>query len=110
MIHVLAIVTTKPGKREEALTNTRSNLPNVHAEPGCIEYALAADVEIDPRYGAAASPGLNTALGPDTYVVVEKWESLEALNAHIAALPSAPSSIKNRDLILSRTVHILSAI
>jgi len=109
MIHVIAIITTKPGKREEVLANIQEGLPRVHAERGCIEYALASDAEIDPRYTAAGSPGLNTALGPDALVVIEKWESLEALDAHIAALPSAPSSVKNRDLIAGRVVHILSA-
>lgn len=108
MIHVIAILTTKPGRREEVLTNVRAGLPRVHAEPGCIEYAVASDAEIDPRYAAAVSPGLNTALGPDTLVFVEKWESLEALDAHIAALPAAPSTLKNRDLIAGRVVHILS--
>jgi len=110
MIHVLAIVTAKPGKRAEVLANIRAGLPRVHAEPGCIEYAPAVDTEIDARFAAAGAPGLNTALGPDTFVVVEKWESLETLNAHIAALPSAASSIKNRGLIVGRVVHILSPV
>jgi quinol monooxygenase YgiN len=56
MIHVLAIVTTKPGKREEVLANIRSGLPRVHAEPGCIEYALAVDADIDPGLTAAGAP------------------------------------------------------
>jgi quinol monooxygenase YgiN len=108
MIHVIAILTTKPGKREEVLANIRAGLSRVHAEPGCIEYAVASDAEIDPRYAAARTPGLNSPVGPDTLVFVEKWESLDALDAHIAALPSAPSTIKNRDLVAGRVVHILS--
>jgi quinol monooxygenase YgiN len=107
MILVLAIVMTKPGKREEVLANVRTNLPRMHAEPGCIEYALSVDAEVDTRHSAASAPGLQIKLGPDTFAGVEKWENLDTLNAHIAALPSAPSSVKNRDLIASRIVHDL---
>src|SRR5260370_41351084 len=45
MIHVLAIITAKPGKREEVLAAFRANMPAVHAEQGCIEYGPAIDAE-----------------------------------------------------------------
>ncbi|MFC7540218.1 putative quinol monooxygenase [Siccirubricoccus deserti] len=45
MIHVIAIITAKPGKREEILTAFRANMPAVHAEQGCIEYGPAIDAE-----------------------------------------------------------------
>ncbi|MBX9593618.1 MAG: antibiotic biosynthesis monooxygenase, partial [Roseomonas sp.] len=38
MIHVLAIITTKPGMRDAVLEAFRANRPAVHAEDGCIEY------------------------------------------------------------------------
>jgi quinol monooxygenase YgiN len=37
MIHVLAMITTKPGMREKVLEHFHANMPAVHAENGCIE-------------------------------------------------------------------------
>jgi len=100
MIHVLAIITAKPGQRDTILTAFRANMPAVHAEAGCIEYAPAIDTE-----GALA---FQTKLGPDTFVAVEKWESLDALNAHAAAPHMAAYGAKTRDLVASRVIHVLS--
>ena len=36
MIHVLAMITAKPGKRDAILEAFRANMPAVHAEKGCI--------------------------------------------------------------------------
>src|SRR5688572_31372323 len=77
MIHVIALITAKPGKREEVLKHFRANVPAVRAENGCIEYGAAIDAE-------PALP-IQTKYGPDTFVVVEKWESMDALKAHAAA-------------------------
>ena len=54
MIHVIAILTAKPGKREEVLAAFRANMAAVHAEQGCIEYGPASDAEGGPgaKYGA----------------------------------------------------------
>ena len=98
MIHVLAIITAKPGMRESILQAFRANVPNVHAEQGCIEYGAAVD----------ADPTGKTKFGPDTFVVVEKWESLDALKAHAAAPHMAAYAAKTKDMIASRTIHILS--
>jgi quinol monooxygenase YgiN len=100
MIHVLAIVTAKPGMREKILEIFRANMPAVHAERGCIEYGPAIDT---PN----ALP-VQTALGPDTFVVVEKWESVEALKAHAAAPHMAAYAARTRDMIQSRVIHVLS--
>ncbi|MEK9776872.1 MAG: antibiotic biosynthesis monooxygenase, partial [Quisquiliibacterium sp.] len=35
MIHVLAIITAKPGQRAAILQAFRDNMPAVHAEQGC---------------------------------------------------------------------------
>ena len=43
MIHVVAIITTKPGKRDEVLSAFREITPAVHAEEGCIEYGPTID-------------------------------------------------------------------
>jgi quinol monooxygenase YgiN len=100
MIHVIAVITAKPGKREEVLKHFRANVPAVRAEKGCIEYGAAVDAE-------PALP-VQTKWGPDTFLVIEKWESLEALKAHAAAPHMAAYAAKVKDLLAGRVIHILS--
>ena len=100
MIHVVAIITAKSGMREAILKEFHANMPAVHAEKGCIEYGPTIDAE-----GAGA---IQTKLGPDTFVVVEKWESLEHLKAHAAAPHMAAYAAKTREMIASRVIHVLS--
>jgi quinol monooxygenase YgiN len=100
MIHVLAIITAKPGMRGAILEAFRANMPAVHAEKGCLEYGPAIDAE-----GAG---GMQAKFGPDAFVVIEKWESLEALRAHAASPHMAAYAAKTREMIASRTIHILS--
>ncbi len=100
MVHVLAVITAKPGKREEVLGHFRANVPAVRAEQGCIEYGAAVDA--DPALPVQAR------YGPDTFVVVEKWESIDALKAHAAAPHMAAYGAKTKELLASRVIHILS--
>ena len=100
MIHVLAIVTAKPGMRDTILKVFHANMPAVRAEKGCIEYGPAIDAD--------GVGGIQTKLGPDTFVVVEKWESIEALKAHAAAPHMAAYAAKTKEMIASRVIHVLS--
>jgi quinol monooxygenase YgiN len=100
MIHVVAIITAKPGKREAVLKHFRANVPAVRAEKGCIEYGAAVDAE-------PALP-VQTKWGTDTFLVIEKWESLDALKAHAAAPHMAAYATKVKDHLAGRVIHILS--
>jgi quinol monooxygenase YgiN len=100
MIHVVAVITAKPGKREEVLKHFRANVPAVRAEKGCIEYGAAVDAD-------AALP-VQTRYGAETFVVIEKWESVDALKAHAAAPHMAAYGAKTKELLASRVIHILS--
>ena len=100
MIHVIAVITAKSGKRDEVLNHFRANVPAVRAENGCIEYGAAIDAE-------PALP-IQTKYGPDTLVVVEKWESMDALKAHAAAPHMKEYGAKTKDLLASRVIHVLS--
>ncbi|MGE0800351.1 MAG: putative quinol monooxygenase [Lautropia sp.] len=99
MIHVIAVITAKPGERERILEAFRANVPAVRAEAGCIEYGAAVDV----------SPALpiQAPYGPDTFLVIEKWESVDALKAHAAAPHMQAYAAKVRDHIANRAVHVL---
>jgi quinol monooxygenase YgiN len=99
MIHVIAVITAKPGQRDNILQHFRANVPAVKAEAGCIEYGAAIDAE-----NALA---FQTPYGPDTFLVVEKWESMDALKAHAAAPHMAAYGAKTKEFIASRVIHIL---
>ncbi len=101
MIHVLAIITAKPGHRATILEAFHANMPTVHAEKGCIEYGPAIDAE-----GAGA---IQTAYGPETFVVIEKWATMDDLKAHGAAPHMAAYGAKVREMIASRVIHILKS-
>jgi quinol monooxygenase YgiN len=101
MIRVVAIITANPGRRDELLAAFRANVPNVHAEKGCIEYAGHIDT-------ASLGP-FQTDFGPDSLVVLESWESPEALKDHVGAPHMKTYSQKTKDLIAKRTIHVLSA-
>jgi quinol monooxygenase YgiN len=78
----------------------RPNIPSVHAEEGCIEYVPVVDL---PVFGPS-----QTELGPDTFVVVEKWASPEALTAHAAAPHMQAYAERTADMIETRMIHVLS--
>jgi quinol monooxygenase YgiN len=100
MIHVIAIITAKPNKRDAILDAFRANMPAVHAEAGCIEYGPVVDAD--------GVGGFQTPFGPDTFLVIEKWESLDHLKAHAASPHMAAYGAKTKDLIASRVIHVLS--
>ena len=99
-VHVLAVITAKSGQREEILGHFRANVPAVHAEDGCIEYGATVDAE-----GAGS---FQTPFGADTFVVIEKWESLDHLKAHAASPHMAAYAAKTKDLIAERIIHVMS--
>jgi quinol monooxygenase YgiN len=100
MIHVIAVITARPGKRAEVLQAFNANVPAVRAEKGCIEYGAAVDAE--------GAPSIQAKYGDDTFVVIEKWESLDALRAHARAPHMAAYAEKVKPLLAERIIHVLS--
>jgi quinol monooxygenase YgiN len=100
MIHVVAVITARPGMRAAILAAFHANMPTVRAEQGCLEYGPATDAEgIGP---------MQTPLGADTFMVIEKWANAEALKAHAAAPHMAAYGAKTREMIASRVIHVLA--
>ena len=98
MIQVLAIITAQPGQRDNILAAYRDNRPAVLAEDGCIEYTAVVD--------AANLPAHFASFGPDTFVVVEKWESMAALQAHAVAPHMKAYGAKVKDWTAKRAIHV----
>lgn len=99
MIHVIAIVTAKPGRRAELLDAFRANRPAVLAERGCLEYAPAVDLD---------APTVPDRFGDDVMVVVEKWEDPDALRAHARSPHMLAYGEATKDLVAERRVHVLT--
>jgi quinol monooxygenase YgiN len=97
MIHVLAIITAKPGNRGQILEAFHANMPAVHAEAGCIEYGPVVDAD-----------GAGAKFGDDTFVVIEKWESMDHLKAHAASSHMAAYAAKTKELIANRVIHVMA--
>ena len=100
VVSVVAIITTKPGKRDEVLTAAKANLAAVRAEDGCIEYVPHIDTE--------GMGSFQTEFGSDTFVFIEKWASKEALGAHAVAPHMKAYAAKVGDLLESRVIHVIS--
>lgn len=98
MIHVVALITAKSGKRDSLLEIFKANVPAVRAESGCIEYGATVDVA-----------GAEFPLGPDTFAVIEKWESLAALKAHYSAPHMLAYGARTKELVAKRAVHVLTS-
>jgi quinol monooxygenase YgiN len=99
MVHVIATIEVAAGKRAEFLDQFAWVVPQVRAEDGCLEYGAAVDVptpipvQLAPR--------------PDVVVVVEKWESVSALQAHLAAPHMAEYRQRVKDLVKCVTLQVL---
>ncbi|MEO7338415.1 MAG: putative quinol monooxygenase [Caldimonas sp.] len=102
MIHVVAVITAHPGQRARILEAFLANVPAVRAEAGCIEYGATIDAQ-----GMPASPG---SVGPDTFVVIEKWETLAALQAHAIAPHMRAYASTVKEFTLSRVIHVLEPV
>jgi quinol monooxygenase YgiN len=99
MIYVIATVEVKPGKREAFLAEFHRNIPNVRAEKGCIEYGPTVDVKTDIK---AQIP-----LRENTVTIVEKWESLQALQVHLQAPHMGEYRARVKDIVASVTLQVL---
>jgi quinol monooxygenase YgiN len=99
MIHVIATIELAEGQREAFLEEFRKIIPVVRAEAGCLEYGPA--VELATGIAAQAPPRENVV------VVVEKWASLEALQAHLQAPHMVAYRPRVKDLVVRASLHIL---
>ena len=98
MINVIATVQVKEGKKTEFINLFKTIVPLVKAEKGCIEYFPAIDLPTDlpPQY-----------TNENEVTVLEKWESLDHLMAHLATKHMAEHMEKEKDLVEKASIKIL---
>ena len=99
MIYVIATIETKPGKREAFLAEFKRNIPNVRAEMGCLEYGPTVDL----KTGIARQ----IPFRENTVTIIEKWESLQALQAHMQTPHMLEYRERVKDLLTGSALQIL---
>ena len=99
MIHVIATIEVHDGKRDAFLTELHGNVGNVLAEDGCLAYGPAVD--------AATDIGAQIPFRDNAVTVVEQWESLDALHAHLAAPHMATYREAVKDIVKGVSLQIL---
>jgi len=98
MIYVVASIYVKPGGLSGFMGILKSNVPAVRAEKGCIEYRPTVDID------AGLPP---QRLEPDTVVVIERWESADALRAHLSSPHMLAYREKVKDLVSNVSIKVL---
>jgi len=98
MVHVIASVRVKPGKRQELLDLFKANLPKVRAEKGCVRYIPTVDV-------ATGLPP--QSLDENMVTVIEAWESVEDLKHHLATPHMVTFFEMEKPLVEGSTIKIL---
>jgi quinol monooxygenase YgiN len=102
MIHVIATIKVKPGTREKYLAILKANQPKVLAEKGCSAYVPAVDVE--------SGIPVQVELRPDVVTLVEAWESLADLQAHLKAPHMLDYREKVKDIVKNISLHVLASV
>lgn len=97
MIIVLARIELVPGSRAKFLEEFHKLMPQVHAEAGCVEYGPAVD--------AVTPLPKQIRLGDDVVMIVEKWESIAHLEAHLVAPHMTPYRERVKDIV--RGTHLM---
>jgi quinol monooxygenase YgiN len=100
MIQVIATIKVKPGTRENYLGILKANIPNVLAEKGCIAYVPAVDVE--------SGIPVQVELRPDVVTLIEAWDSLADLQAHLKAPHMLAYREKVKDIVKNISLHVLA--
>lgn len=99
MIHVLALIETTPGHRDDFLREFAKVTVPVRQEQGCIEYGAAVDAVTDIP--------VQQQLGENSVMIVEKWESVDHLKAHLVAPHMADYRIRVKAFVKSVELKIL---
>jgi len=99
MIHVIATIGLRPGRRDAFLAEFHRLVPLVLAEVGCLDYGPTVDV---PTGLSAQGPARE-----DVVTVVEKWSTLDHLRRHLAAPHMEAYRAKVADFVVGTTLLVL---
>jgi len=98
MINVIASIQIKEGKVPEFIEIFKSNIPEVLKEEGCIEYVPTIDIPtgLPPQ-----------ELDKNNVTIIEKWDSPEALKAHLASPHMVAYQKKVKNIVENVSIKIM---
>jgi len=99
MIRVIAKIEVAEGRRDDFLAEFRKIVPTVVEEEGCLEYGPMIHV---PTSIPGQAPRQDHVV-----TVVEKWESVEALEAHLIAPHMVEYRKSVKELVVGASLEIL---
>ena len=99
MICVIATLEVAEGRRGDFLTEFRKVVPKVLQEGGCLEYGPMID--LPTSIGAQAPPRDNAV------TVVEKWESIDALEAHLMTPHMIEYRKTVKDIVVGTALQVM---
>lgn len=91
MINVVVLIQLKEGSREMFLHEFQKVVPLVRDEQGCVEYGPTIDVDTGIEMFGAVDPNRVT--------ILERWETVDALQAHLVAPHMVEYRPKVKELI-----------
>ncbi|AYG59955.1 putative quinol monooxygenase [Rhizobium calliandrae] len=97
MIHVVATLAANPGKRDFILEEFKKMRPATLREDGCIQYEPVVDADGGDK------------IGPDRFLVIEKWEAPEKLDAHMKSAHLNAFLATVKPALARITVNVLTA-
>ena len=102
MIHVIATIELNPGCREDFIRILNENVPRVKAEEGCLAYAPTVDLEPDLPIPVPVRENVVT--------IVETWDTLEALHAHLKAPHMTAYREAVKELVSNLSLQVLQPV
>jgi quinol monooxygenase YgiN len=98
MVNVIASIHIKEGQLFEFIEIFKSNIPNVLAERGCLEYVPTIDIPtgLPPQ-----------ELNRNVVTIIEKWNSLADLQAHLSAPHMITYKDRVKDLVDKLSIKVL---
>ena len=102
MIHVIATIELNAGCRQNFLKILNANVPTVRAEVGCLVYQPTVDVE--------AGLPIPVEVRENVVTIVEAWENLEALHAHLKTPHMAAYREAVKDWVSNLSLRVLQPV
>ena len=102
MLHILVTMMVKEGHMKEFLAVCEELRPLVLREKGCQAYDYARET---------ASPlGIQEPIETNRITLIERWESMDALKAHMETPHMKAAGLKMKDLRSSVTARVAESI
>ena len=101
MIRVIAEIELAEGRRDDFLSVFAQLVPKVLEEDGCLEYGPMVDL--------ATSISAQPPARDNVVTVVERWESIEALEAHLIAPHMLDYRKAAHEMVVGTTLRVLQS-